>query len=410
MTQATRAYLPILISACLLLMLSFGYRAGFGLFVPPMTEAREWGRDVLALALAVQNLAWGVFAILAGGLADRLGNRIVLLAGVICYALGMWLMAHATSAWGIISSAGLLVGAGVAGTSFGIVLPAIAKVVPEEKRGWALGLGTAAGSFGQFLVVPLMQSLVTQVGWFMALQWLGLSALAMCLLIIPLAARVETDEEAEELLVERSLGAIAADALRVRSYLLLVLGFFVCGFHVAFITVHMPGYVIDLGFPASVGAWSISLIGLCNVVGSYYSGKLSGRIPMRHILTFIYASRALVIALFLLLPTSVPSILLFSAAMGFLWLATVPPTSGLVALFFGTRYMTFLYGIVFFSHQVGSFTGVWLGGWLYARFGHYDGIWLAGIALGLIAALLHWPIREHSHRDSLTGKPAAESG
>lgn len=410
MNQASRAYMPILISACLLLMLSFGYRAGFGLFVPPMTEAREWGRDVLALALAIQNLAWGVFAILAGGLADRFGNRFVLLAGVVCYALGMWLMAHSSTEWGIISSAGLLVGAGVAGTSFGIVLPAIAKAVPAEKRGWALGLGTAAGSFGQFLVVPLMQVLVNQLGWFMALQWLGLSALAMCLLILPLAGKAqndeETDAEAEEWLVQRSLGAIAADALRVRSYLLLLLGFFVCGFHVAFITVHMPGYVIDLGYPASVGAWSISLIGLCNVIGSYYSGKLSGRIPMHRILSFIYAARAVVITLFLILPTSVPGILLFSAAMGFLWLATVPPTSGLVALFFGTRYMTFLYGIVFFSHQVGSFTGVWLGGWLYERYGHYDGIWLAGIALGLVAAGLHWPIQEQSHRAALAGRPA----
>lgn len=385
--------LPVLISACLLLMLSFGYRAGFGLFMQPLSSAHGWGRDVFSMALAIQNLAWGVMAVIAGGLADRYGNLKVLLAGVACYAAGMAGMAYAASSGAIIATAGLLVGAGIAGTAFGIVLPALVRAVPEERRGWALGLGTAAGSFGQFLVVPLMQTLVDAVGWFQALQWLSLSALAMALLAIPLAPYGGASDTSSPA-IEASLWQIVRRAFGVRSYTLLVLGFFVCGFHVAFITVHMPGYVVDLGFDAKVGAWSISLIGLCNVIGAYIAGVQSGRLPKQRILAFIYLGRVVAISAFLLVPVSLVSILVFSAVMGFLWLATVPPTSGLVAVFFGTRYMTFLYGVVFLSHQLGSFSGVWLGGWLYETFGHYDGIWIAGIILGLAAAALHWPIRE----------------
>jgi len=296
----------------------------------------------------------------------------------------------------IVSTAGLLAGTGIAGTSFGIVLPAFARAVPEKRRGWALGPGTAAGSFGQFLVVPLMQELIELAGWFQALQYLGLSALVMALLVLPLAPYGGASEaSADEIPV--SLRHVLLRSLRVPSYLMLVLGFYVCGLHLAFITVHMPGYVVDMGFDARVGAWSISLIGLCNVFGAYFSGIKSGRYSMRKMLTFIYVSRALCFALFLLVPISLASIIVFSAAMGFLWLATVPPTSGLVAVFFGTRYMTFLYGIVFLSHQLGSFTAVWLGGWLYSNFGIDDSIWLAGIALGLLAAALHWPIEERSH-------------
>lgn len=400
------AYTPVLVSACLLLLLSFGFRAGFGLFVPPITEAREWGRDVLALALAIQNLAWGVFAIVAGGLADRFGSLRVILAAVALYASGMFLMAWSSTELAMVASAGLLVGAGVAGTSFGIVLPAMARAVPEERRGWALGIGTAAGSFGQFLVVPVMQGVVDAVGWFLALQYLGLAGLAMAIFALPLARYGGAAESGSDLPVQDSgLLQLAKNALSVRAYVLLVSGFFVCGFHVAFITVHMPGYVIDLGFPAAIGAWSISLIGLCNVFGSFYAGTLCGKLPMRKILAAIYLGRAVVISLFLVSPVSQTSILIFSAAMGFLWLATVPPTSGLVAVFFGTRYMTFLYGIVFFSHQLGSFSGVWLGGWLYERYGNYDGIWLLGIILGVLAALIHWPIAEQDHRKTLYNQP-----
>ena len=401
MTQHRRAsVLPVIISGCLLLMLSFGYRAGFGLFVQPLSDAHGWGRDVLSLALAVQNLAWGVVAVFAGGLADRHGNLRVLLAGVACYAVGMWAMAHATTELAIVSTAGLLVGAGVAGTSFGIVLSAFTRAVPAERRGWVLGLGTAAGSVGQFLVVPLMQETIELTGWFRALQYLGASALLMALLVIPLAPYGGASETARDP-IPGSLTQVLRRALGVRSYRLLVTGFFVCGFHVAFITVHMPGYLLDLGFEARVGAWSISLIGFFNIVGAYVSGLASSRRPMRKILAFIYLGRVGAIGLFLLAPPSLASVLAFSAVMGLLWLATVPPTSGLVAEFFGTRYLTFLYGVVFLSHQLGSFSGVWLGGWLYENVGSYDGIWMAGMILGVVAAALHWPIEERSHLKSL---------
>ncbi len=396
MNQGRIAALPVIISGCLLLMLSFGYRAGFGLFMQPMSEAHGWGRDVLSLALAVQNLSWGVIAVFAGGVADRYGNLTVLLAGVALYAIGMLSMAHSVTEAGIISSAGLLVGAGIAGTSFGIVLPTFVRAVPEDRRGWALGVGTAAGSFGQFLIVPLMQEVIELSGWFMALQYFGFSAFLMALLVIPMVRYGGVSESTGDD-IPGSLQQIMTRALGVRSFLLLVIGFFVCGFHVAFITVHMPGYVVDLGFDARVGAWSISLIGLCNVVGAYVAGTWSSRYSMRKILAGIYLGRVVAITAFLLAPKSLLSIMAFSATMGFLWLATVPPTTGLVALFFGTRYMTFLYGIVFLSHQLGSFSGVWLGGWLYANYGNYDGIWIAGIVLGLIAAVLHWPIEERSH-------------
>lgn len=400
MNKNQNAYLPIIISGCVLVLLSFGYRAGFGLFLQPMSEAREWGRDVLALALAVQNLAWGVFAIIAGGLVDKYGNLKVLIAGVLFYAIGMITMAYSTSELAIISTAGLLVGAGVAGTSFGIVLPAFARAVPEEKQGWALGVGTAAGSLGQFMVVPFIQFVVDLSGWFLALQFLGLSALLMMLFVLPLAKHGGPTEE-EKQSTQIPMLTIVANALRVKSYALLVFGFYICGFHLAFITVHMPAYLVDLGFSAYIGAWSISLIGLCNVIGAYYAGVASSTRSKRKMLALIYLCRAVAIAGFLSVPISIPSILLFSAAMGFLWLATVPPTSGLVAQFFGVRYMTLLYGIVFFSHQVGSFTGVWLGGWLFERYGNYDGVWVAGIVLGLIAAVLHWGITEKEYKDQL---------
>lgn len=366
----------------------------------PLSEAREWGRDVLAMALAIQNLAWGVCAVVVGGIADRYGSTKVMLTAIALYATGIFAMAYSTTELQIISTAGLMIGAGVAGTSFGIMLPTIAKVVPEEQRGWAMGLGTAAGSFGQFLVVPSIQFLVDGVGWFLALQVMAGSALVMAMCVIPIAAANKRAPQSESL-PPIGFKDIATNAFKVKSYLFLIAGFYVCGFHLAFITVHMPAYLVDLGFSASIGAWSISLIGLCNVIGSLYVGILCGKHSMRKLLTLIYLARAIVITLFLIFPITVPSVLAFSAAMGFLWLATVPPTSGLVAVFFGTRYMTFLYGIVFLSHQLGSFTGVWLGGWVYETYGNYDGVWIAGIILGLGAAALHWPIQEKDYSADL---------
>lgn len=380
-------------TACLLLMLSFGYRSGFGLFVKPITDANEWGREVISLSLALQNLVWGVVAVFAGALADRFGNVKVVVVGAALYGLGMFLMADVSSALMLHTSAGLLVGAGVAGTSFGIILPAMARAVGEERRQWALGLGTAAGSMGQFAVVPVAQSLISEFGWASALHILSASCLLLALLAMPLAP-YSGRQESHRSAIDQTISQALSEALRHGSYMYLLLGFFVCGFHVAFITVHMPAFLSDAGFAPEVGAWSISIIGLCNVVGAYMAGVWSGTFPKKNILVFIYLGRAVAIAAFLTTPFTLPSVLIFSAVMGFLWLATIPPTSGLVAVMFGTRYMALLYGVVFFSHQLGSFSGVWLGGWLYDNTGSYDAIWWAGIVLGVAAAVLHWPIRE----------------
>jgi predicted MFS family arabinose efflux permease len=385
----------LIAAACLLLLLSFGYRAGFGLFVKPITEANGWGREIISIALAVQNLFWGIIAFFAGGLADRFGNVKVVIAGTLLYALGMVLMPGVTSPLGLNASAGILVGAGIAGTSFGIVLPAMARAVGPQRQQWALGLGTAAGSIGQFAIVPLAQLLIDAYGWPSTLNILAGSALIMAVLAIPLAPYSGRQLAGQERGANnQTVPQALHEAMHYRSFLLLVMGFFVCGFHVAFITAHMPAFITDLGFDPKVGAWSISLIGLCNVFGAYFSGIISGKMSMRHLLVFLYSARAVVITLFMVIPVSLPTVLAFSATMGFLWLATVPPTSGLVARMFGTRYMAMLYGIVFLGHQVGSFIGVWLGGWLYDHSGSYDGVWWMGAALGLMAAFVHWLMTE----------------
>ena len=383
----------LIATACLLLLLSFGFRSSFGLFVKPITDANLWGREVISVALAIQNLFWGIVAVFAGGLADRFGNVKVVVAGTLVYAIGMAWMAGVDNYWVLHTSAGVLVGAGIAGTSFGIVLPAMARAVPESQRQTALGVGTAAGSMGQFAVVPIAQQLISSFGWITALHILAASAMSMALLAIPLAP-YSGKIEAQAMATDQTVPQALEEALGHRSFLLLVTGFFVCGFHVAFITAHMPAFLSDRGFGPSIGAWSIAIIGLCNVVGAFLSGIWSGRILKRHLLVGIYIGRAIAITLFLLIPMSLPSVLIFSGVMGFLWLATVPPTSGLVAVMFGTRYMALLYGIVFLGHQIGSFSGVWLGGWLYDRSGSYDMVWWLGVAFGIMAAIVHWPIEE----------------
>lgn len=317
----------------------------------------------------------------------------MVIAGTFLYALGMVLMPGVDSPWRLNASAGILVGAGIAGTSFGIILPAMARAVGPERQQWALGLGTAAGSIGQFAIVPVSQFLIDAYGWGPALNILAGSALIMALLAMPLAPYSGRPPSANSQ-KDQTIPEALQEALHYRSFLLLVMGFFVCGFHVAFITAHMPAFITDLGFDPKVGAWSISIIGLCNVFGAYLSGIISSKMPMRYLLVFIYSARTVVITLFLLTPFSLVSVLVFSATMGFLWLATVPPTSGLVTVMFGTRYMAMLYGIVFLGHQVGSFIGVWLGGWLYDRIGSYDLVWWLGAALGVMAAILHWLMSE----------------
>lgn len=414
-TQLTPAVKILLFSACLLLMMSFGLRSSFGLFVSPMSEAHGWGRDVITTALAIQNLTWGVVAVFAGGLADRYGNLKVVISAIILYSLGIFWMASTTQVWALGSSAGMLVGAGIAGTSFGIILPALMRAVPEGRRQWAAGVGTAAGSMGQFMIVPFSQSLIDAFGWFSSLHILSAITLLMVLLAIPLAPYSGASEvvEGER---DQTIKEAIIEAFSHRHYVLLLMGFFVCGFHLAFITVHLPSYLTDLGFSAKVGAWALAIIGVSNMVGSYLSGVWSARIPKQIILSWIYMLRAVVIAIFIVLPPTIYSVMFFSVGMGLLWLATIPPTSGLVAVMFGTRYMALLYGIVFFSHQLGSFFGVYLGGYLYeqsdafvfistfcgqylgfATYGdaaRYDMVWLINILLGVLAAAIHWPIRE----------------
>ena len=383
-----RTPLVILIAGCLLAVLSFGIRASFGLFLSPMSDEFGWGREVFAIAIAVQNLLWGLCQPVAGAVADRYGSGRVLATGALVYAAGLFLMSGASTPGVLMLSTGVLVGVGVSGASFAIVLAAFARLVPEDKRSWALGLGTAAGSAGQFFVVPLGQGFISAYGWSTALTLLGFMALIMVPLSPALTGRSERGAAFQ------SAGSALKEAFKHPSYILLTLGFFVCGFHVAFIQVHLPPYITDMGLDAGLAAWALALVGAANIVGALTSGMLGARFSKKYLLSGLYFARAVVIALFVLLPISPASVLIFSAAMGLLWLSTVPLTSGLVAQFFGTRHMAMLFGVVFFSHQIGSFLGVWLGGYVFDLTGSYDIVWWGSVALGLAAAAVHWPIRE----------------
>ncbi|MGH1439428.1 MAG: MFS transporter [Cellvibrionaceae bacterium] len=395
MQRLTVPVILVITSACSLLLLSFGYRSSFGLFVGDVLGHYP-GREIISLALAIQNLTWGVVAVFAGGIADRFGSTKVIVGAALLYGLGIWLTAGVETVWMLNLGMGMLVGAGIAGTAFGIVLPAMVRAVGPERRQWALGLGTAAGSFGQFLVVPLVQGLIDISNWQMALHIMALSTVLMALLAIPLAPYSGASQTTQEYLAEQTIPEALREALSHHSYLWLLAGFFVCGFNIAFITVHMPSFLSDLGFSAQLGAWSIAIIGLCNVIGAYSSGILSSRWPMRKLLSAIYFGRAILVTVFMLTPPSIVSVIAFSIVMGFLWLATVPPTSGLVALMFGTRYMSLLYGVVFLSHQLGSFSGVWLAGWLYDHYGSYDVVWWLSVGLALFAGFAHLPIKERA--------------
>lgn len=408
--MARRESLPastwlVLISASLLLMLSFGYRSSFGLFTIPLSEARGWGREVISFSLAIQNLFWGVISVVAGGLADRYGNLKVILVGVLVYTAGLYGMSIAESPAEMNTYAGLFVGSGIAGTGFGLILPAMARAVPEHRRQFALGLGSALGSFGQFAVLPVVQWWIDAFGWQQSLQLLSLAALFLALLAFPLAPFSGAEEAKKSPLKDQSVTEALSEAFSQPSFLLLTAGFFVCGFHISFISTHFPAYLSDEGFTAQIGAWSIAIIGLCNVIGAFMAGVLSGRFPKRILLVYLYSLRALAFFVFLITPASLVSIFVFSAALGVLWLATVPLTSGLVATIFGTRYMALLYGVVFLGHQIGAFTGIFLGGWLFEQHGNYDLVWWLGIALGIFAALIHLPIKETSIRQPQKAKP-----
>ena len=382
----------IIVAGCLIAMLSFGPRSALGQFLTPMSVDRHWGRDVFSLALAIQNLLWGAGQPFAGALADKFGAIRVLSAGAILYAVGLLLMANATSPAVLNLGAGVLIGFGLAGCSFSLVIGALGKLVPEQWRMLAFGAGTAAGSFGQFLFSPLANGLINGIGWESALVTFA----AILLLILPLSLALATRGNADNVAGRHQQSAKEAlsEAFGHRSYVLLVLGFFTCGFQLAFITVHLPAYLLDRGLSAADGAWTIAVIGLFNIIGSIMSGWFSSRLPKRYILSFIYFARALAIIAFVTLPASGLSAILFGAVTGLLWLSTVPPTNGLVVVMFGTRWLTMLSGAAFFSHQVGGFLGVWLGGELFTRTGSYDIVWWLAVLFGVLSAVINLPIVE----------------
>jgi MFS family permease len=380
-------------AGCLIAALSFGPRSTMGFFLTPMSGEHGWGREVFALAIAIQNLVWGAAQPFAGMLADRLGTARVLTAGALCYALGLWLMTGSGDPLSLELSAGVLIGLGIAGSGFLLVLAAFARLLPERLRTIGYGLGTAAGSLGQFLFAPLGQAAIEAFGWQTALLLMAAAVLAIPVLSVVLKGRPAPAPVVAGT-SDQSIPEALREAFRHRSYQLLVAGFFVCGFQIAFITVHLPSYLDDLGIPLAYGGYAIGLIGLFNILGSISAGVLCGRMPKRILLAAIYLARSLAILAFIAAPASLTSVLVFSAVIGFLWLSTVPPTQQLVAVMFGTRYMATLFGFVFFSHQLGSFAGVWLGGILYDATGSYDGVWWISILLGVFAAAVNLPIVE----------------
>lgn len=392
----------IVVCGCLIAAINFGPRSAMGFYQTPIINAHGWGRETFSLAMAWQNLLWGVGAMVFGGLADRFGTAKTLSIGAALYALGILAMRWAETP-AAFHLAGVVVGLGVAGSAFGIVMAAFGRAVAPERRTFVFGLATAAGSFGQFFYSPVTQGLIEAYGWQDSLTILAATMAAVPLLAIPLRGRPPARMTHGH---DQSIGEALREALGHKSYLLLVAGFFVCGFQVAFITTHFPAYLRDLGLEPKWGVVSLMLIGLFNIVGSLGSGILGMRLPKRWILSVIYFARSVVFVLFLMAPASPLSVVLFAATMGVLWLSTVPPTNALVAVMFGTRYLALLGGLVFFSHQIGSFIGVWLGGRLYDLNGSYDPVWWMGVALGIFAGLVHLPIREVAVDRSLETRPA----
>jgi len=382
----------VLACGALVVTLSMGVRHGFGLWLQPITQAQNWSRETFALAIAVQNLAWGFIGIFAGMLADRFGAFRVLIAGALLYALGLAGMALSPDALIFSLTAGVLIGAAQAGTTYAVVYGVIGRQIDPARRSWAMGVAAAAGSFGQFLMVPVEQLLISGLGWQQALLAL---ALAM-LLIVPLAFGLHEPGMAAGHAVrrEQTILQALAEAFRYPSFQLLMAGYFVCGFQVVFIGVHMPSYLKDKGLSPQVASYALAIIGLFNVVGTYVAGTLGQKLAKRKILAGIYLGRSIAIALFLWAPLSPLSVYLFAAVMGVLWLSTVPPTNATIAQIFGVAHLSMLGGFVFFSHQIGSFMGVWLGGLLYDRTGSYDIVWYIAIALGVFAAIVNLPVRE----------------
>ena len=401
MTTATARPIPwyyvpmiVLVAGCLVAIVNFGIRSTFGQFTLPISEAHGWPRETYSLAIAIQNLMWGIATPIAGMMADRYGAARVLIAGAVIYALGIVGMTYSDLPFIFHLTAGLLVGVGVALSSFSIVMAALGRIVPPEKRSWAFGLATASGSLGQFIFSPLVGAMIAAYGWQSALLALAASSLLIIPFALPLMVQNTSTSKAVAGETELSMTEAITKAFGHKSYLLLVAGFFVCGFQLAFVTVHLPPYLAEHGLSKEFAGIAMSLIGLFNVVGSYTAGIIGSRKNKRLPLSAIYLLRSVTIAAFILLPITQTSTLVFTAILGFLWLSTIPFTMGLVIVMFGTRYMATLYGFVFLSHQVGSFLGVWLGGKLYDVYGSYDQVWWMCIGLGIFAALVNLPIKE----------------
>jgi MFS family permease len=388
-----RTPLVIIVCGCAIGLLSFGPRSSLGFFIQPMSREFAWGRDVFGLALAVQNLLWGLGQPVAGAIADRFGVLRVMCVGAVLYAGGLLMMRYAATPLSLELGAGVLIGFGLSGCSFNLVLSAFSKLLPPERRGIALGAGTAAGSFGQFLFAPFGVAMIGNFGWQTALTVFA----CLMLLIVPLSLALATPPAAPVKVAvagQQSFKTALAEAFGHRSFVLLVLGFFTCGFQLAFITVHLPAYLVDRGITAQTGGWVIAAIGLFNIIGSLSVGWLQNRLPKRYILSAIYFVRAISIVAFISFPITTFSAIMFGAVTGLTWLSTVPPTSALVALMFGTRWFSTLYGFAFVSHQVGGFLGVWLGGIVFEKFGSYTPIWWLSVLFGVLSALINLPIVE----------------
>ena len=389
MTSLWRTSGWLMLGASLVLALSLGIRHGFGLFLPPMSAEFGWGREVFAFAIALQNLIWGLTQPFTGALADRFGAKRTVIVGGVLYAIGLGCMGLADSSLSLSLSAGLLIGIGLSGTSFSVILGAVGRAVPMEKRSMAMGIAAAAGSFGQFVMLPGTLGLLSWLGWSVALMALGL----LVALIVPLAAMLK-DTPLPLTGQEQTLGEALREACSHSGFWLLALGFFVCGFQVVFIGVHLPAYLVDQHLPALVGTTVLALVGLFNIFGTYIAGWLGGRISKPRLLSALYLARAVVIVAFLMTPLTVWSAYAFGVAMGLLWLSTVPLTNGTVATLFGVRNLSMLGGIVFLFHQLGAFLGGWMGGYLYDHTGSYDLVWQIAVLLSLLAAALNWPVRE----------------
>jgi len=390
MTGNWRTPTLILICGGLIMTIAMGARHGFGLFLQPMSMAQGWGRETFAFALALQNLVWGAAQPFSGLIADRYGAGRVLLTGSVLYVLGLALMAWSSSATELALSAGLLIGLGLSGTTFSIVYGVLGRTYPPEKRSQVLGIAGAAGSFGQFAMLPGTQALITGIGWMEALLVLA----AVATLMAPLSAVLaEPGRDASHRPTQSAVAAIR-EAAGHKGFWLLTFGYFVCGFQVIFIAVHLPAYLADNGLPGNVGVACLALIGFFNIIGTWGAGMLGARWTKKYLLAFIYIARSVIIVAFIAVPPTPTSAYIFAAAMGLLWLATVPLTNGIVAQVFGVAYLSMLGGFVFFSHQIGSFLGAWLGGVLFDRTGSYDVVWWIAIALGLVAMAVNLPIDE----------------